>query len=97
MFHILMNQYSILLSSPPTRYVKSSACHFLGSLGGTCRMAPEKDPLRVVDHRLRVAGVDGLRIVDASVMPTLTCGQLNGPVTMIAEKASEMILEDGAV
>ena len=77
-------------------YVKASACHFLGSLGGTCRMGPDGDSLRVVDHRLRVVGVAGLRVVDASVMPTLTCGQINGPVTMIAERAAAMIIEDAA-
>ena len=77
-------------------YVKASACHFLGSLGGTCRMGPDGDSLRVVDQRLRVVGVAGLRVVDASVMPTLTCGQINGPVTMIAERAAAMIIEDAA-
>jgi choline dehydrogenase-like flavoprotein len=57
-------------------------------------MGLASDPMRVVDDRLRVAGIDRLRVIDASVMPAITSGNTNAPTMMIAEKGAVMLRED---
>ncbi|KAL6266502.1 hypothetical protein P5V15_003351 [Pogonomyrmex californicus] len=72
------------------KLLASTLFHF----SGTCKMGPKGDPTAVVDPRLKVFGVQGLRVADASIMPEIISGHINLPVYMIAEKAADLIKED---
>ena len=61
---------------------------------GTCKMGPDSDRMAVVDERLRVKGVSGLRVADCSIMPQIVSGNTNAPAIMIGERVSDIIRED---
>jgi len=61
---------------------------------GTCKMGRETDDSAVVNPTFRVRGIESLRVIDASIMPTITSGNTNSPTVMIAERASELLLAD---
>ncbi|XP_068248202.1 glucose dehydrogenase [FAD, quinone]-like [Palaemon carinicauda] len=75
------------------RHLANTAFHPAGS----CKMAPASDPLGVVDHRLRVHGISGLRVIDASIMPQVVSGNTNAPTIMIGERGADFIKEDWGV
>lgn len=78
-------------------YWKCYARHFSFTIyhqTGTCKMGPSGDPTAVVDARLRVHGIGGLRVIDASIMPKIPAAHTNAPTIMIGEKGSDMIIQD---
>jgi choline dehydrogenase len=86
---------------PATDDSDAALIHAAGDVGttifhpvGTAKMGLASDPLAVVDERLRVRGIEGLRVIDASVMPTITSGNTNTPTIMIADKGAAMVLGD---
>ncbi len=61
---------------------------------GTCKMGVHTDQYSVVDNKLKIHGIDDIRIADGSIMPTITSGNTNSPIMMIAEKAASFILNE---
>ena len=83
------------LSLEALKCLAKAVSHTVYHQVGTAKMGVlEDDPMAVTDPRLRVRGVTGLRVIDASVMPHLTSGNTNAPAIMIGERGAELILED---
>lgn len=76
-----------------TRHMAQTTFHPVG----TCKMAPPSDLYGVVDHTLKLRGVAGVRVVDASIMPQIVSGNLNAPVIMIGERAADLIKQDWGI
>lgn len=88
---------NVIADHTTDEYYECIVRHIVSTLfhpAGTAKMGPENDPTAVVDSRLRVKGIKGLRVADASIMPNITSGNINAPVIMIGEKAADMIKED---
>jgi choline dehydrogenase-like flavoprotein len=88
-----------MLPGPEVDDSDEALAHAAGEIGttifhpvGTAKMGREDDPMAVTDAALRVRGIAGLRVIDASVMPTITSGNTNTPTLMIAEKGARAIL-----
>ncbi|XP_054004393.1 glucose dehydrogenase [FAD, quinone]-like isoform X2 [Hylaeus anthracinus] len=78
-------------------HLKCLARHFTRTIyhvSGTCKMGPANDSMAVVDHRLRVHGINGLRVIDTSIMPNVVSGNTVAPTIMISEKGADMVKED---
>jgi choline dehydrogenase len=63
---------------------------------GTCRMGTDDDPMAVLDSRLRVRGVEGLRVIDGSMMPTIVSGNTNAPIMAVADRAVTLMMSEAA-
>jgi len=76
-----------------TDYIRGNAATIFHPVG-TCKMGPDGDTMAVVDPHLKVRGIEGLRIADASIMPLINGGNTNAPAIMIGEKAADMIKKE---